>query len=577
MFRDQVGLVANWFNSWNACEQTVAVYSLLRKIPATQSKFLLQVLTSSVQTDTNDLVQLEAEANDPVYVSNMLKESKDEAVARLLRCLPLLRAGNTQAKAAYTKIMPLILHHSIEQGCHIEESRQLLSYWLIHPALSTAERGRFTLWLSHLEERCSSAHHAAASGESENLDNKVTANWTERLNSAADCEGAAGSAAGPQHRPITNNNVFSPELPSPHLPLHSTLSGVSAVRFCLRSLFICLFTDVPVWLKSLRLHKYSMLFQTMKYDDMMELSEEYLESQNVTKGARNKIILSIKKLKLRQPELRAMEKEIMDSGNLKQALQELKAMLNTPIKRFVPPVDQKEAVTSEGEGNIAEGDLPGQITRVLGKFCTQLLIGMGRLEDECYNHYLQLLDRCNSHEAFLDEQKKKLLSWKQQIQKIWQPPATKYTLDRHRKLFAQQPAFPVHWLRQQQQQQRPPLRGNPQILQKQPKWTFNGRPPVPSAVMAANLSNMTGPAVGLSPAALYRNNSFNAAFTHRPVMEVKQPVTRTHSAPMRTSQYPIGLHPRPAVEVTSDEVTEVDALCSSMAKHALGSFGESLW
>lgn len=57
--------------------------------------------------------------------------------------------------------MPTILQHSIENGCHIEESRQLLSYWLIHPAVTAAERAQFTLWLTHLEERCSSAHHVA--------------------------------------------------------------------------------------------------------------------------------------------------------------------------------------------------------------------------------------------------------------------------------------------------------------------------------------------------------------------------------------------------------------------------------
>lgn len=38
-------------------------------------------------------------------------------------------------------------------------------------------------------------------------------------------------------------------------------------------------TDVPTWLKSLRLHKYAALFSTLTYDEMMSLTEEQLEAQ----------------------------------------------------------------------------------------------------------------------------------------------------------------------------------------------------------------------------------------------------------------------------------------------------------
>ena len=87
------------------------------------------------------------------YVSGLFKESKDIAVSTLLTHLPLLRPGNAEAKAEYLKIIPKILSHSIENGCHIEESRQLLSYSLIHPAILSEERSQFTYWLGHLEER----------------------------------------------------------------------------------------------------------------------------------------------------------------------------------------------------------------------------------------------------------------------------------------------------------------------------------------------------------------------------------------------------------------------------------------
>jgi hypothetical protein len=83
----------------------------------------------------------------------LYQESKEYAISQLLVCLPLLRPGNTEAKNEYLKVLPLILNHSVEYGCHIEESRQLLSYSLIHPALTHKERAHLSVWLSHLEEQ----------------------------------------------------------------------------------------------------------------------------------------------------------------------------------------------------------------------------------------------------------------------------------------------------------------------------------------------------------------------------------------------------------------------------------------
>ena len=35
-------------------------------------------------------------------------------------------------------------------------------------------------------------------------------------------------------------------------------------------------TDVPLWLKSLRLHKYQYLFTDMEYEQMLSMTEDYL-------------------------------------------------------------------------------------------------------------------------------------------------------------------------------------------------------------------------------------------------------------------------------------------------------------
>lgn len=93
-------------------------------------------------------------------ISQWQNEPKDRVISLVLTHLPLLKPGNVEAKGEYMRLLPRILAHTIEHGHHLEESRQLLSYALIHPATSLEDRSALALWLNHLEER------AAARGDS---------------------------------------------------------------------------------------------------------------------------------------------------------------------------------------------------------------------------------------------------------------------------------------------------------------------------------------------------------------------------------------------------------------------------
>lgn len=124
--------------------------------------------------------------------------------------------------------------------------------------------------------------------------------------------------------------------------------------------------DVPSWLKTLRLHKYSYLFVTLSYEEMLQLTEEQLAEQGVTKGARHKLALSIAKLQQRYTTLLNLEKDLLQPTRdntqsasflqgptvLVNTIDELKTILATPMK----PSQENDPQ-----------DIPAQFTKVLGK------------------------------------------------------------------------------------------------------------------------------------------------------------------------------------------------------------------
>lgn len=65
-FGDRARQLTEWFQAWNSCEQTIALYSLLSKVSAIQARFLSLVLEHSLKNgyDSKELTRLEELAND---------------------------------------------------------------------------------------------------------------------------------------------------------------------------------------------------------------------------------------------------------------------------------------------------------------------------------------------------------------------------------------------------------------------------------------------------------------------------------------------------------------------------------
>ncbi|KAF4530457.1 hypothetical protein B566_EDAN018608 [Ephemera danica] len=369
-------------------------------------------------------------------------------VAPLLNHLLLLRPGNADAKACYLSLIPRVLGAAVETGVNIEAARQLLSYSLIHPAISTDDRRVLTQWLRHLEDRISNPAPNTGQGQQQQ---EQSNNWGDlaihhnghgglfvdgqprvrRSNSltppvsipqAADLSSSQDDlCARPKPRSFSLSSEHAPL--SPQSSLASSGSGSESHLDELRAQHAggltsdaCGMKDVAAWLKSLRLHKYSWLFASMTYDEMLALTEDALEARGVTKGARHKIVLSIKKLRERSSTLSQLEMDVVKGGGLRAALEELRVILATPIKPVPLAAEQQTEGTTEQE------DLPRQITKVLGKVVTQLLVG-GQVDEEAVGLTHTLLERCLTHEAF-GPHRSRISTWRQQLLQLWPPLGT---------------------------------------------------------------------------------------------------------------------------------------------------------
>ncbi|XP_030633194.1 protein Smaug homolog 2 isoform X1 [Chanos chanos] len=664
MFRDQVGILTDWFKGWNECEQTVALLSLLKRVSRTQARFL-HICLEHWLADCTDIHILEAEANNAAIVSQWQQEPKEKAVSLLLSHLPLLQPRNSEAKCEYMKLLQKVLSHTIESSLFVEESRQLLSYALIHPATTLEDRTSLAMWLNHLEEHLSSRpppppgpYHARQGsdewpGPAEALE--AAHPWHDKP--PPSCASPAGQnghmpfpGAGGVPSPSNTNNTGVPGQvqPSPlkrsmsvipaspqacgsdwlsqedvsirqapggvdHAPLSPQSSVASSgseqteEQGSTRNTFQedgSGMKDVPAWLKSLRLHKYASLFSQMTYEEMMILTEQHLESQNVTKGARHKIALSIQKLRERQSVLKSLEKDILEGGNVRNALQELQQIIITPIKPYTPPTaaqreaepgatpTEKDAKPAEdkdtpvegyqshnpppcdGESSaapISEGDIPGQFTRVMGKVCTQLLVS--RPDEENISCYLQLIEKCLAHEAFTETQKKRLVSWKQQALKLLRLFPRKAMLDMP--MYRQKGwAYGSNSL---------PTAGSVsgglgRRGQRQFPMPPRGLPPTRMGLMSPGGLGGASPRHTLTNPALPGQGRQNLWFanpggSNSMPSQSRSHVQRTHSLPVHTSPQTMLLFQQQECQVPGTDLEinpTLESLCLSMTEHALG-------
>jgi len=145
---------------------------------------------------------------DTAFVSSLCVAGEPvdlaSTVACLLHCLPLLRSSNGQAKSAYLHVLPAVLRRCTDTGLYLPDCQQILSYALIHPAISGDELIPLSAWQPPLHDDVSrsfmtTTQHAA--GSSVELVNGPTASSSSSSSSPA--ERLSNGVTQPVHRDLS--------------------------------------------------------------------------------------------------------------------------------------------------------------------------------------------------------------------------------------------------------------------------------------------------------------------------------------------------------------------------------------
>ncbi|VVC98262.1 unnamed protein product [Leptidea sinapis] len=416
-FYEQLGGVTGVFDQWGTCERTVVACTLARRVPWPGLRLVQRAVEAALQNHVED-ERVERDANDEAVIASLLAaraddddEEESERLRRVLTLLPLLHTDNERAKNVYVSAAPAVVQRCVDTPrptAAPELCRQLLSYLLIHPALTHHDQRTLTQWLRYLENNMSSNRNPesvwpqridqcilpetniwrsnstfrrtigknvefrgildsidppytdllqesfskngrdvdiSVDGDILNFDATIGLSKNQRSNSltppSTNFLQMSSSAENLSDEPFVQKpRSFS--LSSEHslsqLRPISVMYGTTGSETRLDDLRLNNYTDHPgmssvaQWLKSLRLHKYVWLFTNISYEQMMAIDEKYLEKLGVTKGARHKILLSIKKLHERSSTLDGVKAELTSgTGTVRRALEKIRSVLLSPM------------------------------------------------------------------------------------------------------------------------------------------------------------------------------------------------------------------------------------------------------
>lgn len=180
--------------------------------------------------------------------------------------------------------------------------------------------------------------HAPVASTSSNI--PTTASNSRNSTTFLVSSGIGSTCGGSSSRSLTTS--VRAQLPPPPMPMAARANYAQVVAVGLGAGM----TGIGAWLKSLRLHKYTWLFAEMNYEQMLQITDEYLEQLGITKGARNKLAICIMKLNQRYDTLDAIESGLLRGTCVTvSALDELSIVVQTPMKPAMPADDDSDVAS----------------------------------------------------------------------------------------------------------------------------------------------------------------------------------------------------------------------------------------
>lgn len=369
------------FQKWDNCERTVALYYLMVGLPFANARFLQHALQHCIiEVQSQETQILERNANDALFIKSLLNERPQIALSVLLSHLPLLQPGNKETVDAYILAIRKVIselspHYKVYNDCI-----EIMSYVFIHPAFDKEQKKAFKQILKQILQRVSPDTHTH-SPVNESSDESVSPNPeinlaalhvdTNRLNRRSNSLTPGQTSSHENLIPgqdwssqenLTQQSTKPRSFSLSHdysLPINLSTLQSSSSETRLQDLQtmnnLPIMKSIVSWLKSLRLHKYSWVFNNLTYEQMLDLTDESLQAIGITKGARHKLLISIAKLRERSMMLTELETEVMNGGDLLMALKKLKGVLQSPLQ------------VRSGE------DLPSQFVKVMGKGISELI------------------------------------------------------------------------------------------------------------------------------------------------------------------------------------------------------------
>lgn len=406
------------FHKWDSCERTIALYYLMAGLPFANARFLQHAIEGCIAiVKTPEAQILEKNANDVAYITSMLAEHPQNALSLLLTHLPLLQPGNKDTAYCYLEAIKKVLTGSVTPPYKIHnECVELMSYVFVHPAFDKNDKKKFKHLLKQVLNKVSPETfvHSQSNGTNEETVNREPIQNTLRQNRRSNSLTPAQTNSFDN---IQQNQVWSSQEnlthPTPKqrsyslsndkpLVINAPPIQVSSSETRLQDIDgiknYPVMKSIVSWLKSLRLHKYSWIFTNLSYHQMLNLDEATLEGIGITKGARHKLLLNLGKLKERPILMNELETEVINGGDLNNALKKLKNLLQTPLQVSI------------------EEDLPSKFVKVMGKIFTQLLM-LRKPTDETLSLFSTICERADLSDSFTDEQKHRLAMWQNQLTK----------------------------------------------------------------------------------------------------------------------------------------------------------------